>query len=142
LYPFGYGLSYSTFTYNNLSVTPSSGATNQPVSVSVDVTNTSIRDGEEVVQVYVTDQSATVAVPIRSLAAFKRVSVGAGQTVTAEFSLPPKSFSIINASNKRVVEPGNFLICVGGGQPIAVNGATPPTLTGTVALTGSVFEIQ
>jgi len=141
LYPFGYGLSYSTFTYNNLSVTPASGATNQPVSVSVDVTNTSGRDGEEVVQAYVTAQAASAAVPIRSLAAFKRVSIGAGQTVTVAFTLLPKCFSFINSSNKRVVEPGSFTICVGGGQPISVNGATPPTKTGTVALTGSVFEI-
>jgi beta-glucosidase len=141
LYPFGYGLSYSTFTYNNLSVTPASGATNQPVSVSVDVTNTSGRDGEEVVQAYVTIQTASAAVPIRSLAAFKRVSVGAGQTVTVELTLSPKRFSFINSSNKRVVEPGSFSICVGGGQPVAVNGAAPPTKTGTVTLTGSVFEI-
>jgi beta-glucosidase len=142
LYPFGYGLSYSTFTYNNLAVTPGSGATNQPVSVTVDVTNTSGRDGDEVAQVYVTDQAASAAVPIRSLAAFKRVPVGAGQTVTVEFSLAPKCFSFINASNKRVVEPGSFSICVGGGQPIAAyGGATPQTKTGTVTLTGSVFEI-
>jgi beta-glucosidase len=142
LYPFGYGLSYSTFTYNNLSVTPGSGATNQPVSVTVDVTNTSGRDGDEVVQVYVTDQAASAAVPIRSLAAFKRVPVGAGQTVTVGFSLAPKCFSFINAGNKRVVEPGSFSICVGGGQPIAAyGGATPQTKTGTVTLTGSVFEI-
>jgi beta-glucosidase len=141
LYPFGYGLSYTTFTYNNMQVSPASAATNQNVNVSIEVTNSGTRAGDEVVQVYVTDRAASVAVPVRSLAAFKRISLGAGQTATVSFTLQPWNFSIVDAAGKRIVEPGDFTITAGGGQPIVVNGQVPPVKTGSVTLTGSVFEI-
>jgi len=141
IYPFGYGLSYTAFSYNNLQLTPSSAATGSSVNVQVDLTNTGARDGDEVVQVYVTDVAASVAVPIRSLAAFRRVHLGAGQTVTAAFTLGPKAFSIVDASGRRIVEPGDFAVTVGGGQPVAVDGAVPPARNGTVTMTGSVYVI-
>jgi beta-glucosidase len=141
VYPFGYGLSYTTFTYNNFQITPSAAATGSSVNVQVDVTNAGARDGDEVVQVYVTDVAASVAVPIRSLVAFKRVHIGAGQTVTTGFTLGPKAFSIVDASGRRIVEPGAFTVIVGGGQPIAVDGTVPPARNGTVTLTGSVYVI-
>jgi beta-glucosidase len=141
LYPFGHGLSYTTFTYNNLAVSPASAATNQPVNASIDVTNSGTRDGDEVVQVYVTEVSPSAPAPIRSLAAFKRVAIPAGGTRTVSFTLQPKNFSIVDAAGKRFVEPGNFTIVVGGGQPIAVDGKLPPAKSGAVTLTGSVFAI-
>jgi beta-glucosidase len=141
IYPFGYGLSYTTFTYNNLQFSPSTAAAGSSVNVQVAVTNAGTRDGDEVVQVYVTDVTASVTVPIRSLAAFKRIHIGAGQTVTASFTLGPQAFSIVDANARRVVEPGDFAVSVGGGQPVAVDGALPPARNGTVTLTGSVYVV-
>jgi beta-glucosidase len=141
IYPFGFGLSYTTFAYNNLQITPSTGATGASVNIQVDVTNSGTRDGDEVVQVYVTDVAASVAVPIRSLAAFRRVHIAAGQTVTAAFTLGPKAFSIVDATGRRIVEPGAFTVLAGAGQPIAVAGAVPPAQNGTVTLTGSVYVV-
>ncbi len=141
LYPFGFGLSYTAFTYSNLRCTPSSGPTSQPVAVAVDVTNSGTRNGEEVVQVYVKDVSASVPVPIRSLAAFRRVAIPAGQTITVGFTLQPRNFSIVDNSGQRIVEPGDFSLSVGGGQPIAVDGSVPPLVSGTVTLTGSTYVI-
>jgi beta-glucosidase len=141
LYPFGFGLSYTTFSYSNLQIMPSTATTGSSVTLQVDVTNTGARDGDEVVQVYVTDVAASVAVPIRSLVAFKRVPVGAGRTVTVSFALPPKAFSIVDATGRRIVEPGAFTVLAGGGQPVAVDGAVPPSQNGTMTMTGSVYVI-
>ena len=141
IYPFGYGLSYTTFTYDNLQVAPSAAAAGTSVNVQVEVTNAGSREGDEVVQVYVTDIAASVAVPGRSLAAFKRVHIGAGQTVSVGFTLGAMAFSIVDATGRRIVEPGDFAITAGGGQPVAVDGVVPPARSGAVTLTGSVYVV-
>lgn len=116
LYPFGYGLSYTTFDYSNIKV-ETAGSVTDSVLVSVDVKNTGKLAGEEVVQLYVSDKSASVKVPIRSLQGFKRIALEPGETKNVTFRLPSAAFSIIDANNQRVVEPGEFEVSVGGGQP-------------------------
>ncbi len=117
LYPFGYGLSYSTFAYDDLQLRPSIKA-GESQSVKVKVTNTSKRDGEEVVQLYITDLSASVPVPVRQLAAIKRTPLKAGESKVIELTIDPEKMSLITDKNIRRIESGEFQISVGGGQPI------------------------
>jgi beta-glucosidase len=134
LYPFGYGLSYTTFSYDNLKANPGAN-TGDSVKVSVAVTNTGKVDGDEVVQLYLSDRNGPVAVPIRSLEAFRRIHLHAGQTKTVEFVIAPNAFSIIDNSNKRVILPGKFGIAIGGGQPGTISEQHGKILTTTVELT-------
>ncbi len=106
LWPFGHGLSYTKFAYSDLKATVA--------SVSVAVQNVGDRDGDEVVQVYVRDVEASVPVPLRALKAFMRVHLKRGEKRSLTFALTPDDFSLIDANNKRVVEPGQFEIKVGG----------------------------
>ncbi len=135
LYPFGYGLSYTTFEYSNLVVDKTSD-TQSPVEVSVDVKNTGKKDGEEVVQVYVSNKSATSIVPITSLKGFKRVYLKQGEKKTVTFTLKPEDFSVTNADALQVVEPGVF--------DIAVDGVVPGenSQVKSIEITGSVLEIK
>jgi len=116
LFPFGHGLSYTTFEYSNLRVPPTV-RTGEKTTVSVEVRNSGKRDGEEVVQLYVTEIGASAPVPIRSLQGFQRVQLRAGELKTVSFVLTPRQISIINSEAKRVVEPGIIEISVGGKQP-------------------------
>lgn len=115
LFPFGYGLSYTTFQYGKLKVF-STGDRNADVKVEVTVKNTGKREGEEVVQLYVSKSGSDIPVPIRSLKGFKRIRLLPGESKRVEFILDPESFSVVEG-NKKVVAPGQFLISVGGNQP-------------------------
>jgi beta-glucosidase len=114
LYPFGWGLSYSSFEYANLRVTPDSTGTEGTVQVSVDVTNTSKVPGDEVAQLYIRDEVSSVTRPIKELRGFQRISLDSGQTKTVQFSLGFDGLSFLNRDMHRVVEPGTFKIMVGG----------------------------
>ena len=132
---------YLNFTYKNLQIPASLTAGNE-IKLSVDVTNTGKMDGEEVVQVYVTDKEATVPVPIRSLAGFKRVFLKTGETKKVEIILKPEAFSLIDNSYTRVIEPGKFIVSVGGMQPGEAVPADGSVLTTELELTGAAFIIQ
>ena len=116
LYPFGYGLSYSTFKYSNLSV-PENAVAGETVTVKVSVTNTGKVAGDEVVELYLKDEKASTPRPIRQLEGFTRVSLKPGESKVVEIKLEPRQFSMINNKEKRVIEPGYFTISVGGKQP-------------------------
>jgi beta-glucosidase len=116
LYPFGYGLSYTTFKYDNLKLN-NSYRIGDSVEVSADITNTGEKAGDEVVQVYISDSNAPFPVPIRVLKGFKRIHLLPGETKHIEFTIPPSAFSIINDSNERITIPGKFELSIGGGQP-------------------------
>jgi beta-glucosidase len=116
LWGFGYGLSYTTFTYKNL-VVPSETEAGKGVNISVEVTNTGNMDGEEVVEVYITDKEAQVPVPLHSLAAFTRIYLKVGETKRVNLILEPERFSLIDKTYLRVIEPGIFTIYAGGKQP-------------------------
>ena len=111
LYPFGYGLSYTTFEYKNLRV---EGSIPDQLSVKVDVTNSGSMAGDEVVQVYIRDLVASTARPRKQLCAFQRVkNIGPGETVTVTLPLQRSAFELVNSAMERVVEPGEFEIQVG-----------------------------
>ena len=114
LYPFGYGLSYSDFKYSNLNVTPAKIDKDKEIMISIDVKNISNVAGEEVVQVYISDDTATVPVPVKSLKAFKRIHLAAEQKETFCFKLKADDFGLYNDNFQRVIEAGDFTIMVGG----------------------------
>ena len=114
LYPFGYGLSYTTFAYSNLRVSSGTVSGKTAVTVSVDVKNTGSRAGDEVVQLYVTHLNSAVARPLKELQGFKRVQVKRGQTLTVSLPLTSAALSYWNvAKHDFVVEPGQVEIMVG-----------------------------
>jgi len=138
LYPFGYGLSYTTFSYSNF-VLPQSLAAGEKVKVSVTVTNTGKMTGDEVVQLYLTDEKASTPRPLHQLEGFTRITLKPGESKVVDFTLEPRQFSIINDKEKRVIEPGYFTIAVGGKQP-GFKGYLDPQftqiMTGRIKLTG------
>ncbi|HKS43364.1 MAG TPA: glycoside hydrolase family 3 C-terminal domain-containing protein [Blastocatellia bacterium] len=117
LYPFGFGLSYTKFKYENLKMSVDKVKAGESVRVSVNVQNTGDRAGDEVVQLYVTDVAASVPVPIRTLAGIKRISLKPGERQNISFTLTPKQMSIIDDAGRRVIEPGEFMVSIGGKQP-------------------------
>ena len=124
LYPFGYGLSYTTFAYSNLRV--KSVKVGEPAKVVVDVTNAGEREGDEVVQLYLTDVAASAPVPIRTLVGFERISLQPREKRTVTFAITPRQMSLIDNNDKRVIEPGEFLISTGGLRGrFAVSGKKP-----------------
>ena len=117
LYPFGYGLSYTTFAYANLSINPNWLQTPEGVQVSCEVRNTGAVTGDEVVQVYLRDEVASLPVPRHTLVDFKRLRLASGASEWVTFMLPPKAFACANDDGRWMVEPGKFTVFVGGGQP-------------------------
>lgn len=123
LYPFGYGLSYTKFDYSGLKITRLSNS-GDSVRVELDVKNVGKRDGDEVVQLYLTDKVASVAQPPIQLRGFNRISLAAGETKHVVFNLGFDELSMINADLKRVVEPGRFDVLVGASsQDIRLKGS-------------------
>lgn len=113
LFPFGYGLSYTTFQFGTPSLSAASIRAGQGFSVSVPVTNTGGRAGDEVVQVYLRDDASTVTRPVKELAGFQRITLQPGETRTVTIAVRPESLALWNRDMKRVVEPGDFTIMVG-----------------------------
>ena len=113
LYPFGFGLSYSTFEYRNLAVTPSAITAEESARVSVEVTNTGIRAGDEVVQLYIRDEVASVARPWKQLQGFVRISLDPGECRQVEFEVGRDELCFFNRQEEWVVEPGDFIIIIG-----------------------------
>ena len=114
LFPFGWGLSYTTFKYSNLRVTPDTVGPEGSTKVLVDVTNTGQRAGDEVVQLYIRDEVSSVTRPVKELRGFQRVGLNPGETKTVELPLGFEELSFLNKDMHRVVEPGTFDIMVGG----------------------------
>jgi len=114
LFPFGYGLSYTTFAYANLRVEPARIAPGARATVSVDLTNTGPRSGDEVVQLYVRDEVSWATRPVAELRGFRRVTLRPGETRTVTFEIGPEELAYHGPDMKRVVEPGRFDIMVGG----------------------------
>jgi beta-glucosidase len=114
LFPFGWGLSYSTFKYANLSLSPDSIGPEGKTKVTVEVTNTSAVRGDEVVQLYLRDEVSSVTRPVKELRGFRRLTIDPGKTEKVEFILGPEELSFLNRDMHRVVEPGTFKIMVGG----------------------------
>ena len=131
LFPFGYGLSYTTFAYRNLRV-PQTMAAGEPLPVKVDVTNTGSRAGEEVVELYVKSPNDEA---IRSLQGFARVALRPKESKTVEFTLQPAQLARVTAEGKRRIDPGALELSIGGRQ------SGPGVLTAAVQVTGSSQEL-
>ena len=113
LYPFGYGLSYTSFEYGEPSVSASEIATDGTAKVTFTLTNTGSADGTEIAQLYIRDEYGSVTRPVKELKGFQRVSLKAGESTTVEFEITPKMLQCFSARNRWEVEPGDFTIMVG-----------------------------
>jgi beta-glucosidase len=114
LFPFGYGLSYTTFRYNHLVAIAPAVGTRGDVQVAVDVTNTGSREGDEVVQLYLREDFTSVETPRRSLKGFARIHLKPQETRTVSFAVPQDQLAVWNVEDKWVVEPGAFTVWAGG----------------------------
>ena len=113
LYPFGYGLSYTTFAYSEPRLSADSMAIGGSVKVSVDVTNTGGRDADEVVQLYIRDLVAHISRPVKELKGFSRVRIKAGATRTVEFTITPDMLKYYDGELRYGLDPGEFTVMVG-----------------------------
>lgn len=113
LFPFGYGLSYTSFEYSNLKVSPAQIGSVGQTNVNVTVTNSGQRAGDEIVQLYIRDLVSSVTRPVMELKDFRRVSLAPGESKTVEFVITPDKLSFLNLNMESVVEPGWFDIMVG-----------------------------
>ena len=143
LYPFGYGLSFTKFAYSNLKLAKKV-KTGGSIRLSVVVQNTGTVAGDEVVQLYVTDAAASVPVAIRSLAGIDRINLKPGEKRTVSFTITPRQMSVIDNNGKRIIEPGDFEISVGGKQPGSSGSAnveTSGSVSGKFTVTGKALEL-
>jgi len=113
LYPFGYGLSYTTFDYSNLQVSPDSEKGQADVEVTVDVTNTGTRKGDDVVELYLKQELSDVTVYDYDLRGFERVNLAPGEKKTVHFTLHPDDLAILDKNMNWTVEPGKFKVMIG-----------------------------
>ncbi|HWZ14691.1 MAG TPA: glycoside hydrolase family 3 N-terminal domain-containing protein [Mucilaginibacter sp.] len=113
LFPFGHGLSYTTFQYSDLNISPVSIPVNGSVNISISIKNTGKVEGAEVVQLYMRDVSASVTTPVKSLKGFQRISLKPGESGIVEFKLDNRELMLWNRQMKQVVEPGEFKVMVG-----------------------------
>lgn len=113
LFPFGHGLSYTTFEYGDLRLGATAIGPSESIQVHVDVKNAGNRHGEEVVQLYIQDVTSSVATPIKALKGFARIGLDPGRKETVDFTLTPDDLALYDADLKRVVEPGAFKVFVG-----------------------------
>lgn len=144
LFPFGFGLSYTTFAYKNLKV-PREAQAGGAAKISVDVTNTGNRQGDEVVQVYLKGPGGAGLTPIRTLVGFERVALRPGETRTVSFSLRPRDFAHPSEGGHFQASPGAFETSVGGKQPGfsgPEDAATTATLSGRLRLMGPAVQVD
>jgi beta-glucosidase len=145
LYPFGYGLSFTRFKYSGLSFATPTVSPTQGVTVTTTVENAGDREGDEVVQLYVTDVAASVRVPLRSLAGVERVHLKPGEKRVVSFTLQPRQLSVITDDGRTVVEPGEFKVTIGGKQPGftgSADAATTSSIEGRFSVTGTTTELK
>ena len=132
LYPFGYGLSYTTFSYRGLRLAKKTIHAGDPVTAEVTVTNTGKREGDEVVQLYVTFPNVPGA-PLRALRGFQRVHLKAGQSQKVSFELKDRDLSMISEAGEPIIAEGKYSVSIGGGQP----NTGAPTVAGTFQVQGT-----
>jgi beta-glucosidase len=123
LYPFGYGLSFTTFNYGKPRVESGSASGNLAMTVSVDVANSGAMSGDEVVQLYLTHLGVAGA-PLRALKGIQRVHLDRGQRKSVSFTLRERDLSIVDEGGKHRIVPGKVEVWIGGGQPVARQGLT------------------
>lgn len=123
LYPFGYGLSYTTFEYSDLDITPRVITPNESATVRLKVTNTGKRAGDEVVQLYIRDVLSSITTYEKNLAGFQRIHLEPGEAQELSFTIDRKHLELLDADMKWVVEPGDFVLMAGASsEDIRLNG--------------------
>ncbi|MBG0770713.1 MAG: glycoside hydrolase family 3 C-terminal domain-containing protein [Anaerolineaceae bacterium] len=137
LYPFGFGLSYTSFEYRDLALNFNRMEAPDTLEVSCIVRNTGKTTGDEVVQVYLRDEEASLPVPRHALAAFKRLRLGAGSEQRVTLSVPPRAFALVDEEGNWVIEPGDFTVFIGGGQP-----GHAEALQATVQVVGKLIHLE
>jgi beta-glucosidase len=138
LYPFGFGLSYTSFSYSNLKFKKSVKA-GKPVLVSVDVQNTGKMDGGEVAQLYIRHKNTEYKVPNLALQGFRYLFLKKGEKQTIQFELSPSQLALINNKYQRMVVPGEIEVFVGGSQPAK---KTSKLKNGLLKIKGKRFELK
>ncbi len=121
LFPFGFGLSYTTFKYDSIKISENKIKIGDTTSVSVEVMNTGKVAGEEIVQLYLRDLVASVSRPVKELKGFKRIYLNPGEEKTVTFSITPAMLKFYNIDMKKVIEPGKFQIMIGGNSNAALS---------------------
>jgi beta-glucosidase len=121
-YPFGYGLSYTTFALSNLHLSASNVSTKGMLTVTADITNTGTKAGDDVVQLYIHDQVASILQPVRRLDGFQRVTLASGQKQTVTFQLGQQNLGFYNNQGQFAVEPGGFDVYVGDSSTGGLHG--------------------
>jgi len=116
LYGFGYGLSYTRFGYSAGKLSSSRAQAGQPLKVQVEVKNEGERDGAETIEAYLIPEHAAGA-PLRQLVGFEKTQLRRGESKTMQMTLTPRELSLVSADGTRSVEPGEYKLYVGGGQP-------------------------
>lgn len=113
LYPFGYGLSYTTYSYSDIHLSSNQMSRDGSIKATVTVTNTGTRDGDEIVQLYIHDKVASISRPVRELKGFKRIHLDAGESKDVSFDITPDLLKFYDANLKEVLEPGQFDLMIG-----------------------------
>ena len=113
LFPFGYGLSYSTFEYSDMKLERNTISASESTTVTFSIKNTSVKDGDEVVQLYIRDMLSSVARPVMELKGFQRIHLKAGEAKSVSFTITPDMLSMLDVKLKRIIEPGHFRIMIG-----------------------------
>jgi beta-glucosidase len=145
LYPFGHGLSYTRFRYSGLNVSTPRVSPTGKVTVSATVENAGRVEGDEVVQLYVTDAEASVRVPVRSLVGVERVRLKPGEKRVVSFTIEPRQLAVIRDDGHAFVEPGEFRVSVGGKQPGftgTADAATTSFVEGRFTVAGAPTEVK
>jgi beta-glucosidase len=114
VYPFGYGLSYTTFTYGHIQLSKTSLKAGQALTASVTVTNAGNYDGEETVQLYIRDMVGSITRPVKELKGFQKIFLKAGESKTVSFTITVNDLKFYNSELKYVAEPGDFKLFIGG----------------------------
>ena len=128
LYPFGYGLSYTTFAYSGLQLSSSELKTGSEIKVNVTVTNSGKRAGEEVVQLYLRDMVGSIARPVKELKGFEKIMLQPGEQKNVSFTLTAKELEFYGADGRWKAEPGEFKIWVGPNSAEGLEGKFTLTL--------------
>ena len=141
LYEFGYGLSYTSFEYA-LTKAPTEIKAGEPVNMTVNVKNTGKRDGDEVVQLYVTLTDSKYPVPIRSLQGFKRIHLNAGESKDVDFTVTPDQMSAFDDNSVAQVQAGNVIFSIGGKQPDKASIENKKVIQQTIRVVGEPFFVK
>jgi beta-glucosidase len=137
LFPFGFGLSYTHFTYSDLTLDKNVVRAGESLSLRCTLTNSGAVEAEEVAQIYLSDLAASTVVPLHSLIGFQRVHLKSGEQSYITFTVTAEMMKMVNDAGKRVLEPGEFRVTVGGCSPsergVRLGASAPVTMTFTVS---------